>query len=205
MFSAQSPFFGPFATFSFSNFTRFNLINCFVKLEAVIIYRLRHGPKIVKRRFQLAPSSEDESDPALQPLIKRSKSLKEIFKQVSCRYGNRDNRASQVLANEEIGSISRDTIGKAREELNAGKYRKQEFFGSFIMHHRSLSETLHGLLDENNALVEDIERLKPDVDEDERVVRIDDLLHSQRNLDFLINELDAEISAILSWKLEPRR
>lgn len=73
------------------------------------------------------------------------------------------------------------------------------------MHHRSLSETLHGLLDENNALVEDIERLKPDVDEDERVVRIDDLLHSQRNLDFLINELDAEISAILSWKLEPRR
>ncbi|CAD0024059.1 unnamed protein product [Aureobasidium pullulans] len=130
-----------------------------------------------------APSSEDESDPAL----------------------NRDNRASQVLANEEIGSISRDTIGKAREELNAGKYRKQEFFGSFIMHHGSLSETLHGLLDENNALVEDIERLKPDVDEDERVVRIDDLLHSQRNLDFLINELDAEISAILSWKLEPRR
>lgn len=159
----------------------------------------------------------------MQPLIKRSKSLKEIFKQVSCRYGslksdlrragsyfdnayrNRDNRASQVLANEEIGGISRDTIGKAREELNAGKYRKQEFFGSFIMHHRSLSETLHGLLDENNALVEDIERLKPDVDEDERVVRIDDLLHSQRNLDFLINELYAEISGILSWKLEPRR
>jgi len=120
-------------------------------------------------------------------------------------YRNRDNRASQALANEEIGSISRDTIGKAREELNAGKYRKQEFFGSFIMHHRSLSETLHGLLDENNALVEDIERLKPDFDEDERVVRIDDLLHSQRNLDFLINELYAEISGILSWKLEPRR
>ena len=133
--------------------------------------------------------------------------MKEIFKQVSCRYGslksdlrragsyfdnayrNRDNRASQVLANEEIGS----------------KYRKQEFFGSYIMHHRSLSETLHGLLDENNALVEDIDRLKPDVDEDERVVRIDDLLHSQKNLDFLINELYAEISAILSWKLEPRR
>ncbi|THW06253.1 hypothetical protein D6D24_09995 [Aureobasidium pullulans] len=170
-----------------------------------------------------APSSEDESDPALQPLIKRSKSLKEIFKQVSCSYGslksdlrragsyfdnayrNRDNRASQALANGEIGSISRDTIGKAQEELNAGKYRKQEFFGSYIMHHRSLSETLRGLLDENNALVEDIKRLKPDIDEDERVVRINDLLHSQKNLDFLINELYAEISAILSWKLEPRR
>ncbi|TIA39103.1 hypothetical protein D6C79_07722 [Aureobasidium pullulans] len=169
------------------------------------------------------PGAGGPTSALTKPLIKRSKSLKEIFKQVSCRYGslksdlrragsyfdnayrNRDNRASQVLANEEIGSISRDTIGKAREELNAGKYRKQEFFGSFIMHHGSLSETLHGLLDENNALVEDIERLKPDVDEDERVVRIDDLLHSQRNLDFLINELDAEISAILSWKLEPRR
>lgn len=84
MFSVQSPFFGPFATFSFSNFTRFNLINCFVRLEAVIIYRFRHGPKIVKRRFQLvlccrtrsrqAQERADQSKPSGLPTKTRANS-----------------------------------------------------------------------------------------------------------------------------------